>query len=173
MYRGQIFNLDTHQEKQILPSPPKPNRLESEKHKSESTVMERHRLPRPVCYTVGVEKAASWQLHVHIHLEPVCPCFLGFNPPKRWPFPSKTMVIFQVPGSGSEYIWVVVHPKLHGKYSGFCIMLTWISVSKQGSSTSRKFTDMTPYSFLQILRQPMNLQKTNILIFSGSVICLS
>ena len=102
--------------------PPKPNRLESEKHMSESTVMERHRLPGPVCYTVGVERAASWQLDVHIHLEPVCPRFLGFNPPKRWPFPSKTRVIFQVPGSGSKYIWVVLHPKLHGKYQGFGIL---------------------------------------------------
>lgn len=59
MYRRLISNLDTHQKTK---NPPKPNRLESEKHMSESTVMERHRLPGPVCYTVGVQPSQKMAL---------------------------------------------------------------------------------------------------------------
>ena len=61
----------------------KPNRLESEKHMSESTVMERHHSPGRGCYTIFIEKAASWQLDVQKNLEPVCPCFFGLQPSQK------------------------------------------------------------------------------------------
>ena len=48
--------------------------------------------------------------YIYIYLEPICPLFLGFNPPKEGPFQSK-----QGSFGLQVYIYIWVFPKISGK----------------------------------------------------------
>ena len=55
--------------------------------------------------------------YIYIYLEPICPLFLGFNPPKEGPFQSKQgsfglQVYIYIYGCFQKL--VVKHPKMDG-----------------------------------------------------------